>query len=435
MADSPRVLVRGIPNRPDINVRSGPGTTFDVLFRVAVGVTALAVDALPDAANNQFQGKVYQWIKLRLDDGREVWARDDLLDLLPGDFSALGYGVIRQEAYAFGLTRDPGAARPRAPGVADPTPADPPPPAWVPAGAEAPSPTPVDETPVEKPPVKPSPTPPPATDEEAGSSAIVIGARGTINARGGPAISYPIVLQLLRGTRLDVLDVAPEEGGGPLRWVRISQRGTEAWVREDLLSFRGAGSVARGLVAAGLYAAPMGEGQYWWVRGFSGPQPNHPGWDLGAIQGEPVLAGPRGGLVIVSFQAVKATPDGPRTLDHGLSLGDARVFSDAGWGFGYGHYIIVRYDHALLPEITQQTLAARNMPGAHLAVMYAHLHQRDVEAGALLQAGQPIGQCGTTGNSEAPHVHLEVRATQDANEMRWARMARGLIEPEVLFNR
>ena len=435
MAEPPRVLVRGIPNRPDINVRSGPGTTFGVLFRVAVGVTALAVDALPDAAKNNFQGKVYQSIKLRLDDGREVWARDDLLDLLPGDFSALGYGVLQQEAYAFGLTREQvrPASTPQEP--ADPPPADPAPPVWVPAGEEAPSPAPVEEPPVETP-VDPSPTPPPPRpDEEAGSTAIVIGARGTINARGGPAISYPIVLQLLRGTRLDVLDVAPEEGGGPLRWVRISQRGTEGWVREDLLSFRGAGSVARGLVLAGLYPAPLGEGQYWWVRGFSGPQPNHPGWDLGALQGEPVLAGPRGGLVIVSFQAVKATPNGPRTLDHGLSLGDARVFSDAGWGFGYGHYVIVRYDHALLPEITQQTLAARNMPGAHLAVMYAHLHQRDVEAGALLQAGQPIGQCGTTGNSEAPHVHLEVRATQDANEMRWARMARGLIEPEVLFNR
>jgi uncharacterized protein YraI len=435
MADtSPRVVVRGIPNRPDINVRSGPGTTFALVFKVAVGSTAQVLDAQPDAAHNNFQGKVYQWLKLRLDNGLEVWARDDLLDLLPGDFTALGYGLVSRQHYAFTLTREvtptppPNSAPIGAPAGGETT--------STPASAPASPPPEPPETPQ---PAEPAPEPKPASappaDEEAGSTAIVIGARGTINARGGPSTRYPIVLHLLRGTRLDVLGVAPQVGGGPLRWVKITHAGKEAWVREDLLSFRGAESVARGLVQAGLYPAPMGDGEYWWVRGFSGPQPNHPGWDLGAIQGEPVLGGPRGGTVIVSFQAVKATPDKPRTLDHGLSLGDARVFSDAGWGFGYGHYVIVRYPHEALPEVTQQALAARGLPGAHLAVMYAHLHQREVEAGVQLQPGQAIGQCGTTGNSEAPHVHLEVRATQDASETRWARMARGLIEPDVLFNR
>jgi murein DD-endopeptidase MepM/ murein hydrolase activator NlpD len=206
------------------------------------------------------------------------------------------------------------------------------------------------------------------------------------------------------------------------------------WVREDLLSFRGDDCVALGLLTPGLYPAPFAPGEYWWIRGFTGPQPDHPGWDLGELQSEPVLAG-AAGVVLTSFQAAKVTAERPRTIDHGLTLGDPRVFSDPGWGFGYGHYVIVRYASELLPEATRRVLAERGMAGAGVAVMYAHLHARSVEAGAMLAAGQTIGLCGTTGNSEAPHLHLEVRAIRNPAETSWARMRDGLIEPGVLFNR
>jgi SH3-like domain-containing protein len=53
------------------------------------------LEARPDAVENGFQGKVYQWLRLRFEDGREGWVRDDLLDLLPGDFGAVGYGHVQ----------------------------------------------------------------------------------------------------------------------------------------------------------------------------------------------------------------------------------------------------------------------------------------------------------------------------------------------------
>ena len=42
-----------------------------------------------------------------------------------------------------------------------------------------------------------------------------------------------------------------------------------------------------------------------------------------------------------------------------------------------------------------------------------------------LGRGRVIGTCGTTGNSEAEHVHLEIRAHQNPHETSWARMAGG----------
>ncbi len=399
---SSQAIIRGLPDRPDIteiNVRSGPGTGYALLFKAAVGAAAAILDALPDDAGNGFQGKVYQWLKLRLPDGSEGWARDDLLDLAPGDHRACGYPVLAVRTFAFSLARDTG---------------------------KRPSPA----------PVEPASPPPTAEVPSAGCIGVVIGGRESVNVRSGPSTRYGIVMTLPRGTRLDLLDVRPDETGGPLRWVQIPSPARDGWVREDLLSFQGADCVTSGLLpAADLYPAPLALPNYWWVRGYEGPPPAHTGWDLGAATGEPVLAGPRGGRVIIAFNATRATPDRPSVRDHGLRLGDPRVFSDPGWGFGYGHYIVVRYTHDLLPAPTQAALAAAGMPGAAIFVMYAHLQDRAVAQGATLGPGQAIGTCGNSGNSEAPHVHLEIRASTSASETSWARLGRGLLDPAILFNR
>jgi hypothetical protein len=44
-----------------------------------------------------------------------------------------------------------------------------------------------------------------------------------------------------------------------------------------------------------------------------------------------------------------------------------------------------------------------------LTTVYAHLSRLDVRAGTAVQAGQPIGLTGSTGNSTGPHLHFEVR--------------------------
>ncbi len=426
-----QAIIRGLPDRPDIteiNVRSGPGTGYALLFKAPVGATAAILDALPDSAANGYQGKTYQWLKLRLPDGSEGWARDDLLDLAPGDHRACGYPVLAVRTFAFSLTRDT-SKRPA------PAPAEPAAPLWIPAESAEPA-EPGGPAGPTGPSAEPASPPPTAEVPSAGCVGVVIGGREAVNARSGPSTRYGIVMSLPRGTHLDILDVRPDEGGGPLRWVQILASGRGGWVREDLLSFQGTDCATSGLLpAADLYPAPLALPNYWWVRGYEGPLPAHNGWDLGAAVGEPVLAGPRGGRVIIAFNASKVTPEKPSVRDHGLSLGDPRVFSDPGWGFGYGHYVVVRYTHDLLPAHTQAALAAAGMPGAAIFVMYAHLRDRAVAQGAILGPGQAIGTCGNSGNSEAPHVHLEIRASTNVNETSWARLGRGLLDPGLLFKR
>lgn len=91
-----------------------------------------------------------------------------------------------------------------------------------------------------------------------------------------------------------------------------------------------------------------------------GTTSKHPGFDLAAPTGTPVAAA-AGGTV------VHAGPAGT-----------------------YGNLITIRHDNGL-------------------ETRYAHLSAVDVQVGARVEAGQPIGKVGTTGYSTGPHLHFEVR--------------------------
>jgi murein DD-endopeptidase MepM/ murein hydrolase activator NlpD len=242
---------------------------------------------------------------------------------------------------------------------------------------------------------------------------------------------------------------AQRPAGETLRWLRLSYEDAEGWTREDLLSYSGdcdrfnlpvtSTTAAQAVeyteyTGSALYPVPMQ--RYHFVRGFTGPQPNHPGVDYGAEVGEPMLAGPVGGLVVASEECVKCNvPGKPSTVSQGLALGDPSIFMDQGWNFGFGHYIIVRYLNKQLPPATRQALASRGMPGAHIYAMYAHLSRRDVEEGAALEPGQAFAACGTTGNSSGSHVHLELRASTNPSFPGWAAISEGLVDPLIMFER
>ena len=83
-------------------------------------------------------------------------------------------------------------------------------------------------------------------------------------------------------------------------------------------------------------------------------------------------------------------------LDLGLKTGDpiyatfdgkVRISKAAG---DYGNLVVIRHNNGL-------------------ETYYAHLSQRDVEAGDWVVAGQQIGLGGSTGRSTGPHLHYEVR--------------------------
>jgi murein DD-endopeptidase MepM/ murein hydrolase activator NlpD len=179
---------------------------------------------------------------------------------------------------------------------------------------------------------------------------------------------------------------------------------------------------------------------YWWVRGYNMP-PNkdtnlvdHDGWDLGAQTGEPLYAGPNGGTVVKVNDCAKCTPDKPSTLMWGYQLGDTSIYSDPGWGNGYGTYLIIGYSNDQLPQSTRTLLASKGYPGGAIFVMYAHMASRAVQNGPLTP-GQQIGACGNTGNSEAAHLHLEIRAAPTAQFPGWPQIRKGVMDPVALFKR
>jgi murein DD-endopeptidase MepM/ murein hydrolase activator NlpD len=131
---------------------------------------------------------------------------------------------------------------------------------------------------------------------------------------------------------------------------------------------------AQRLSAGGSPAAPAhGSGQFVWpVHGpitspfgyrtnpFGGAPDFHPGLDIAAETGTPILAADSGRIII------------------------------AGWVSGYGNYIAI--DH-----------------GGGISTGYGHCSRIDVSVGQDVQRGQVIGAVGSTGHSTGPHVHFEVR--------------------------
>ena len=58
-----------------------------------------------------------------------------------------------------------------------------------------------------------------------------------------------------------------------------------------------------------------------------------------------------------------------------------------------------------------------------------------MQVGQQLSAFQQIGIIGNTGNSSATHVHVEVRASTDANTTDWSSLRPTEFDPEILFRR
>jgi murein DD-endopeptidase MepM/ murein hydrolase activator NlpD len=86
----------------------------------------------------------------------------------------------------------------------------------------------------------------------------------------------------------------------------------------------------------------------------------HPGQDIAAPRGTPVLA-PADGRVV-----------------------------EAGWKNGYGQTVILEH-------------------GNGLTTRYGHLSKIEVTAGQEVRRGEQLGQVGSTGRSTGPHLHYEVR--------------------------
>jgi murein DD-endopeptidase MepM/ murein hydrolase activator NlpD len=76
--------------------------------------------------------------------------------------------------------------------------------------------------------------------------------------------------------------------------------------------------------------------------------------------------------------------------------------------YPYGNMVMVETSPALLP-IELLTLL-EFQPDESLYVLYAHMDSSPaVSIGEVVEACQPLGEVGMTGNTELPHLHLETR--------------------------
>jgi murein DD-endopeptidase MepM/ murein hydrolase activator NlpD len=76
--------------------------------------------------------------------------------------------------------------------------------------------------------------------------------------------------------------------------------------------------------------------------------------------------------------------------------------------FPYGNVVIVESDPAILPSYFLKRF--KSGQGESLYTLYAHMEQGpDVQAGQIVEACQPVGAVGKSGNAGVAHLHLETR--------------------------
>lgn len=453
--------IRGIPHIPSVthvNVRSGPGTQNAKVIEIPVGTANLPIlNVQPDSAGNQLNGKQYQWFQLQLSGSQTGWIRDDLIEI-SGNGTAFGYGNYPNRVFAFAVTRQQVAPQPTVPSSAasevvsgTPATAQPAQPAttttttttgFVPAqkdnatqqsflqptGTTAVQPA----APVAQP-VAPQPAAAPAATAMSGSPTVVCMSKRGGALRSGPGSNNGKLGVMPYKETAPLLQVADAQDNIPIfKWYKVHYQGQEAWIREDLV--RPAGDVSKVGLPNDLYPSPAPDS--WWVRDFDENGmyiAKHAGWDHGGNVGAPLIAGPKGGVVTRVEFCQLCGPQGLSVVDKGIQIGTPQVFTP-GWNYGYGHFIVVRYDNNLLPASTQQLLASKGLSGAHMFVMYAHLSKMLVKVGDQVGPGQQIADLGNSGQSTGPHLHLEVRAGANPNAP-WPSIKSNLMTPGVLFYR
>lgn len=390
-----RATVVGEPGVEHVNVRSGPGVNHSKSFQVDKGLAnCLVTEVKPDAQGRKKFGKVHQWFNLTFPNGTHGWVRDDLVSIR-GHCETFGYDDLEVETLAVSMTRSMPIVTER----------DRPP------GGETDGRTTV------------------TVNLSSPCKATVISGVPA-RVRAGRSTQHRILTELPQGTQAGVLDIGPQDGGGPHRWIKVEVTGQEGWMREDSLSYQGdCATFNLRTTPADLFPPPMR--QFTWIRGMT---PDHDGWDVSAA-GQPVFSAPTTGTVMRVHECPNCTqPPGPAFRHHGITKWDeiqSALFERA-WGWGFGHHVIVRYLSRDLPASTRKFLSNSGLAGAHLFVLYGHLQKgMSVRLNQSLDGETQLGLCGDSGYSTAPHLHLEVRAGTQQNMGSW--MSNELLEPDVAF--
>jgi murein DD-endopeptidase MepM/ murein hydrolase activator NlpD len=126
--------------------------------------------------------------------------------------------------------------------------------------------------------------------------------------------------------------------------------------------------------------------------------------------GLPIFARGKGTVHLASYCGV-CTPERPNFLAHGLNpQQQIEAFSKPDpWNYGFGNLVVVRMDWQDLPVNARNVMTARGWTNYYAYVYYAHLLGINVNQGDTVTSDTQVGTLGNSGNSTAPHLHLEIR--------------------------
>ncbi|QPC82616.1 peptidoglycan DD-metalloendopeptidase family protein [Phototrophicus methaneseepsis] len=230
---------------------------------------------------------------------------------------------------------------------------------------------------------------------------------GTVNVRSGPRIGFFPVGKTSGGATFTLAGASePDENG--YRWYQVTYNNGSGWIRSDLINLSD-GCRQFSFISDADYPDPATPVTTRFplpttariTNNYS--RTSHPGLDFGTPLSTPIFASATG-TVIRRIQCERCTDTRPNIYPCGQN-----VYNDEKWGFGYGNFVVVRHDYAVMPAPLRELMDDANLTGGFVYVLYAHFQQLFVDLGNAVNATTLLGHTGNHGCSTGPHIHIEIR--------------------------
>lgn len=275
-----------------------------------------------------------------------------------------------------------------------------------------------------------------ATAQATGCNLTIRPELGSVNLRLGPGLQFePPVAKTQGGVRFQLVG-ASEPDKDDLRWFAIKLGTNSAWIRSDLVKLD-ANCVNFSFITeedinatptpttTTLFPLPTSDRI---TQGYRVPA--HQGYDMGSKTGTALIA-PADGVCIRRIDCTNCTDAQPNKQPN-ANFQCPSTWKDPKWGFGYGNFIIVRYDYAVLPQATREVMDAKGLTNGFAYVLLAHMSRIDIGLGKQFKKGDSLGATGNTGCSTGAHLHFEAKIGNDENvDGRW--QSQKTIHPKVMF--
>lgn len=255
---------------------------------------------------------------------------------------------------------------------------------------------------------------------------------GRINVRGGPRLAFGPVAQANGGVFLDLIGASEADPDG-YRWYNVkTPSGINGWVRGDVVIIGEDCLTFTFITEADLsppeppqvtdrFVLPSA------VRINLGYSSTHRGLDLNTAYGTPIRASAPGIIIRRIICENCAKNSRPNIFPCGTAILNSKA-----WGYGYGNFVIVRHDFAVLPPTLRATMASKGLERGFAYVLYAHFSELNVDLGQAVIAGDLLGLTGNHGCSSAPHLHFEIRMGKDEIvDGRWLNQTP--VNPNLMF--